>query len=113
MVYVWTIVIWGIQIALMLLSVVIGIKRKKLAQKTGRFYPWIVLGWNLVLFLGYILVFFLASSIPALFYATPRGLGGTVVGVVWYVYGLVYRFVFPAYTIIEIITYMIMRQKRS
>lgn len=58
MVYVWTIVIWGIQIALMLLSVVIGIKRKKLAQKTGRFYPWIVLGWNLVLFLGYVLVFF-------------------------------------------------------
>lgn len=46
-------------------------------------------------------------------YATPKGLGGTVTGVVWYVYGLVYRFVFPAYTIIEIITYMIMRRRRS
>lgn len=46
-------------------------------------------------------------------YATPKGLGGTVTGVVWYVYGLVDRFVFPAYTIIEIITYMIMRRRRS
>ncbi|MCI5937152.1 MAG: hypothetical protein MRZ36_04040 [Eubacterium sp.] len=109
---VWTAILFGTQIILIISSVLIIVKRKMLNKRMGALYLPVIVFWNFLLFVGYIFTYYLAATIPVLFFPLSNDVGEKVSVGIRLLYIGVEKYVFPIYSLIEMIIFFVRKRQR-
>ena len=108
------IVLYSILVIAMIISLIWIFMTKKMIGKIGivKFLLASIL-WNVVLVAAFFLVYYIAGTLPALYYSVYSEPWNKIGSIIYLAYHIMLRWIFPTYTAIIIICSICLRIKHS